>query len=155
MPKPRKSRCLPVVTSTSMVEQFLCPGCVCGHDTTCGKYMVSEPELGGCDGHVLGTFIMPLPGLIALGMPKGFNRPNRGEDNLHSSSKMHIRTYPATSPKPTYDVFNIPVWVREEDGFLFVRVAMPRVGDWAIDIIEGGKATDFPGVQDVTNLEYD
>jgi hypothetical protein len=44
---------------------------------------------------------------------------------------------------PEYDYLNVPVWCHEEDGFLFVRRAMPRMGDMAVDVIEGGKASEL------------
>lgn len=138
-----------------MVRKFLCPGCVCGHNTECGQYKEQEPGIGGCSGHVLGTFIMPAPGLIALGMPRGFNRPVSCVSENIRDGKMLIRTYPKGSTWPQYDVFNVPVWVREEEGFLFVRVAMPRIAGWAVDIIEGAHPSDYPEAKDVTSLEYD
>lgn len=145
-----------------MVEKFLCPGCVCGSDTKCGKYKTnSDPGAFNCEGHVLGTIIMPAPGNIALGMPKGFNRPGYCQMNKRTHNQMNIRLWPSRTLEeggavyPDWNDFNIPVWVLDgqgdDAGFLFVRTAMPRVSGWIVDVIEGGLAMNVArGSTDMT-----
>lgn len=61
----------------AMVEQFQCPGCVVGRDTKCGSF---DPDVGYgffCKGQVLGTALGSPNNKIALGLPKGFNKPGR------------------------------------------------------------------------------
>lgn len=124
----------------AMVEKFQCPGCVAGSDTKCGYYKV-DPSCPMCTGHVMGTMMLPGPGNFALGVPKGFNRGGwcMGENRTHS--RMYFRFYPKGSKPYTYDYLNVPVWSLEKDGYLFVRVAQPRIAGWVVDVYEGGKAS--------------
>jgi hypothetical protein len=123
-----------------MIEQFQCPGCVSGSDTKCGKFVEEE---GRCASHIAGTFMMP-GGHIALGLPKGFNKTGMYYDSLtskyDSTSKTNIHLY--TKDQHELAAFwnncNIPVWALERDGFLFVRVYMPRVNFGMVQVVEGG-----------------
>ena len=56
-----------------LVGLFQCPGCVAGSDPSCGRYEYDLKQLR-CIAHVIGTHI-GLGNPVALGMPKGFNRP--------------------------------------------------------------------------------
>jgi hypothetical protein len=141
-----------------LIEKFLCPGCVCGMNVDCGHY---KPGEGGdekpgfeCLGHVLGTVLMPGIGNIALGLPKGFNRPGYCPLCKRSPNQMPVRLWPAGT-HPKWDDFNIPVWALEKDGFLFVRTACPRVAYYFVDVFEGGKASELcPRAIDMTS-QYD
>jgi hypothetical protein len=124
----------------------------------CGQYKPGQKgdDKPGfeCQGHVLGTMLMPVIGSIALGLPKGFNRPGYCQMNKRSHNQMSVRLWPAGT-HPDWDDFNIPVWALEREGFLFVRTAMPRVAYWFVDVIEGGKASELcPRAIDMTS-KYD
>ena len=98
-------------TKIELVEQFCCPGCVAGSDTSCGSY---EPSTygAGCDNHAAGTLMMP-GGKIALGLPKGFNRVGATlgkRDGFYSES--NIRCWPK-GDAPDWDHLNVPVWAME------------------------------------------
>lgn len=140
----------------AMVEEFQCPGCVCGSDTKCGAFKKDEvPGYGAaCKGHVLGTYIMGA-GHIALGLPKGFNKSGRDPSNPdQTSNQMDIRLYPKGTPRPVWNNLNVPVWAMEKDGFLFVRTYSPRVNRGRVDIIEGGTLAEVPQALDVSKF-YD
>lgn len=136
-----------------MVEKFLCPGCVCGMDTNCGKYDPSEDYGYMCGGHVLGTSIN-LSIKIALGLPKGFNRSAPMEDRKSGMVKMNIRLFSRGCRKPEYDHLNVAVWAMEQDGFLFVRTYCPRIADQYVDVIEHGTLDMVPDAVDVSKF-YD
>lgn len=141
-------------TRDDLVTKYLCPGCVAGSDTECGKY---EPQDGGCSAHVLGTSIFPAPGNIALGMPKGFNRPGWCQLEKRTHNQMPIRVWPK-GEAPTWDWLNVPVWALEHEGDLFVRTVCPRTAALFVDVIEGGKAAELcPQAINVTERydEYD
>jgi hypothetical protein len=81
-----------------LIEEFICPGCVCGSDTNCGKFE-NGPTEGSCKEHVLGTFILGL-GNFSLGLPKGFNRPGwkiYPKDTVDCYSQMYINVWPEGS----------------------------------------------------------
>jgi len=136
-----------VKTFKQMVEEFQCPGCVCGMDVHCGSYKVSrEGEKGGgaCKGHVLGT-MMGLGNSIALGLPRGFDKP--GYDYYakppRAKNRMTIRLWP-NGTKPDWDHLNVPVWFLEKDGTLFVRTFMPRINHGVVDVVDGGTSGMVP-----------
>ena len=141
-----------------MVERFQCPGCVCGSDTKCGKYV---SEGGSCKGHVLGTKMLGI-GNFALGLPKGFNRAGHeyapSKEHPHRS-QMHIRLWPEGT-EPEWNHLNIPVWALEgkhtkdsdHDGFLFVRTYQPRINHTIVEVIEGGTLDLVPNATDVSKF---
>lgn len=142
-----------------MVEKFLCPGCVVGVNTKCGKYRSqyqNEGEEGSCGSWVAGTTLLGV-GTFALGLPKGFNRvgttfrtdPMTGKLELTSAVKMEVRLHPKSAPPPTWDRLNVAVWAMEKDGFLFVRTYSPRVNRSYVDVIEGGTLDMCPGALNV------
>lgn len=135
------------------VERFQCPGCVCGSDTECGEYRFSE-EHQRCTGHVLGTMIMPI-GNVALGMPKGFDRPgiehDQKNERFRTRNTIDVRFWDFDR-HPEWDHLNVPVWAMEEDGFLFVRTFAPRVNMTWIDVIEGGTLGLVPNAIDVSTF---
>ena len=100
------------------VEQYQCPGCVAGCDTTC----FSEHETGiGCGKHCAGTIIFPGIGNVFLGMPKGFNRLGEFTHMI----PLVFNTF--ESSECPYDKYNIPSWkFLSKDGHTFVRGLMPR-----------------------------
>lgn len=139
----------------TMVEEFQCPGCVCGGDVSCGHYKpVAKPgeKNGGCDAHVLGTTIMG-PGhfvKFALGLPKGFNRPTWCMRDGGPENQMFIRLWEKPEDAAgVWDRFNVPVWAMEREGHLFVRTVSPRVGWQFVDVIKGGTVEMVPQAIDV------
>ncbi len=141
------------MTTEEMVEKFLCPGCVVGSDTKCGRYKAPD-DYHGCLSHCLGTRIMPGIGLIALGMPKGFNRAWKFNEEGNKMLEAHhpvIQLYPAPEKPQTFDWLNVPVWALEHEGFLFVRCMRPRISVVFDMIVEGGKAAEIcPQATNVT-----
>jgi len=139
------------MTGEEMVKEFLCPGCVCGMDTTCGRYKRGENDYSAagyyaCMGHVLGTSILGI-GNIALGMPRGFQRPPRlrGENNTTQHvNLMEIHLAPKGCPLPVMDKFNIPTWAMEKGGFLFLHVVSPRINYVRTFVLEGRTFSELP-----------
>ena len=127
-----------------LVEQFQCPGCVCGSDTKCGRYQYDPRELR-CVSHVLGIHL-GLGNRVALGLPKGFNKP--GWEGGETRNKMDIRLFPK-GETPKWDNLNVPVWAMEQDGFLFVRTLAPRINFSWVDVIEGGTLSMTPNAINV------
>lgn len=117
-----------------LVEEFQCPGCVAGFDTDCGSYNYGKREMR-CTSHICGTRL-GIGNVIALGMPKGFNKPGLRE-NGKARNKIDIRLWKKGN-HPDWDNLNIPVWAMERDGFLFVRTFAPRINFTWVDVIEGG-----------------
>lgn len=105
--------------------------------------------------------MLPGAGLVALGMPKGFNRPGVFWDKADEPQQPHhmtIRLYPEGAELERYNKFNIPVWALERNGFLFMRIAQLRLGTMMVDVVEGGKASEIcPQAIDMTPHyeEYD
>lgn len=132
-----------------MVEKFQCPGCVGGNDTKCGSYSY-DTNKRRCTSHVLGTFTSE-GGNIALGMPKGFNKPGWNDERTRILVKINVEMW-TKGEKPEYNHLNVPVWALEQDGYLFVRVYSPRVNVTGIDIVEGGTLKDVPQAIDVSTF---
>jgi len=135
------------MTVEEMVERFLCPGCVCGGDVRCGHYRPDGSYGHRCEGHVLGTVMLPV-GNFALGLPRGFNRPGPRDDRATTRNTMVVRLW-AGGRRPEWDRFNVAVWAMERDGFLFVRTYVPRLNDAMVDVVEGGSLAMAPGAVDV------
>jgi hypothetical protein len=138
-----------------MIEQFQCPGCVCGTNTSSGCYK-PDPTGFRCIEHVAGTIVSGI-GTINLGLPRGFNRvtKNPGREN-----RSNIRLYENLQDHPGYNFLNIPVWAMEttEKGMniLIVRCYMPRINHDFVDIILNGRLEDLkkdhPNVYDVSQF---
>lgn len=142
-----------MTTVKQMIEKFQCPGCVAGSDTRCGSYKSDEKPGDMCTSHVIGT-VMSGAGNIALGLPRGFNRSGYCVEKKFTHNKMLIRFWPKGT-LPEWNVFNIPVWVKTQDGYMFVRTYSPRVGWTYVDVIEDGTIESAVGAQNVTDLEMD
>ena len=116
------------ITNKELIEEYQCPGCVCGSDVTCGKYKKSDTL--ACGGHCAGTTVSGI-GRIFLGMPKGFNRLGPDKD-LTIWIYDNIKDF-------TYDKFNIPVWkYKNSNGHIFVRGIMPRLNQAFLQIFKSG-----------------
>ena len=134
-----------------MVEEFQCPGCVCGSGVS-DCYQEDDPGFF-CKNHVAGTLMAGI-GILNLGLPKGFNRvqlnKHRSQDSVNN-----IRLF-EEGDLPKYDYLNVPVWVMEKEGYLFVRCYFPRVNWDFVDVIKGGKIEDVqkthPHVYDVSEF---
>lgn len=133
-----------------LVEEFQCPGCVCGMDITCGAFqLATDHNAIECIGHVIGTHLMGV-GSIAIGLPKGFCRPgnHRVSGEWKHRNQMNIRLWPEGT-HPNWDRFNVPVWAMVKDGYLFVRTYAPRINSTWTDVVEGGTLELVPGADDV------
>jgi len=133
-------------TIIEMVEEFQCPGCVCGSDTKCGFYK-NDKDLNACSSHVLKTFILGI-GYIAIGLPRGFCRPGPNEG---IKNKMAIRLWD-DGKYPAWDKLNIAVWAMEEEGTLFVRTYSPRINYSVVDVIDGGTLDMCPNAINVAEF---
>lgn len=138
------------MTKIEMIEEFICPGCVNGSDTKCGKYE-SEivnvqtggvniySEWGSCENHCLGTIIHGV-GNIALGLPKGFNKSSMCPIKERTHSKMGIRTWTEDAINflndDMWDNLNLPVWYLHKNNILFVRTYSPRIDRGYVDVAE-------------------
>jgi len=101
------------------IEEYQCPGCICGGDIECFK---SNQNGGvGCGKHAAGTFITQV-GAIFLGIPKGFNRLGVQRDLV----PLIFETFESFS-WGQYDKWNIPTWkYLSKKGHTFVRGIVPR-----------------------------
>jgi len=108
------------------IEEYQCPGCVCGGDIEC--FQPNTIDGIGCGKHVIGTTIMGV-GKIILGLPKGFNRIG-----LQSDLKPYIfESYEKSDWK--YNKFNVPIWKHyNKNGHTIVRGIMPRKNETFIHI---------------------
>ena len=104
-----------------------------GSDTKCGTFKPNEYNIEGCGAcatHYPGTAIMGA-GKIYLGLPRGMNKVGDcppGEQRIRLWEKGFA---------PKWDVFNIPVWYKQEGEDLIVKTVQPRRMRIWIDIIEG------------------
>ena len=117
-----------------MIEEFQCPGCVCGHDTECGHFELQEDDGGfRCSGHVPGTSMLGF-GRFMLGLPIGFNRFTElpKEDRRAKISLL------LSDASVDFNKFNVPVWAMVHEGNTFVRVYSPRV-DWTRVVVWEGE----------------
>lgn len=88
------------------VEEYQCPGCINGSNTSCYE----KDEYGvGCGKHDSGT-MMSYVGSIFLGMPKGFNRvgPHDGEQRMKITIFNSFEELGKLWGE--YDKFNVPCW---------------------------------------------
>ena len=106
------------------VENYQCPGCVNGMDTSCYE----RASLGvKCCKHVAGTLISGI-GKIYLGMPIGFNR-------IGPNEFMNFDIFETFDSGWGYDLWNIPVWKHlTKDGHVLVRGLSPRTNTTFIHI---------------------
>jgi hypothetical protein len=126
------------MTRDEMVKEFVCPGCVLGPNAMegCPQYKPGEYNIG-CTSHVLGTLLLPL-GNIALGLPKGFNRPGYCQLEKRTHNQMEIRVWPTDAlPSGHFNWLNLPTWALYKDGCTFVRTYSPRTNRSIVDVIEG------------------
>ena len=131
------------------INEYQCPGCVCGCDLTCGSY--KKDNIGsGCGGHVVGTICSNI-GHIFLGLFTGFNRRGPIKEmplTIFESQKQQEGIF-------DYDIFNIPVWkYKNEAGHIFVRGLSPRINMPFLHIILDG---DFKKIDcaEITKKQLD
>lgn len=118
-----------------MITEFQCPGCSCGTwAKDCDQLKIdTQTEEGSfrgsfrCSSHHAGTIMVGF-GKILLGMPVGFNKIRAEKVLIHLADQDNFCSF---------NRFNIPVWVMEKDGFLFVRVFCPRISLSHILVIQG------------------
>lgn len=116
-----------------LVEEYQCPGCVCGSDVECYEDSKCPGSLD-CSAHVAGTMIAPGVGRIFLGLPAGFNRLGMAE-----KTKISIfRNWKDIQAAWSYDTFNVPVWkYLDERGNTLVRGLSPRINNSWIHVLLG------------------
>jgi hypothetical protein len=103
----------------NIIEEYQCPGCVCGCDISCYKKGYDDDSIE-CSKHV---------GRIFLGMPIGFNRLG-----MCKETKIHIFEKPSWE----YGMFNIPVWkFLDKNGNTLLRGLCPRTNYPWIHILIG------------------
>jgi len=114
-----------------MVEEYQCPGCVCGSDTACFKKNPDDARCMACDKHIAGTMISGGIGSVFLGLPKGFCR-------LGFAKKTKISIYAEVKHGWGYDFLNVPVWKHlDKNGNTLVRGICPRINMPWIHIFMG------------------
>lgn len=102
------------------IEEYQCPGCVCGMDITCFE---ASTDSVGCGKHVAGTMISNI-GSIFLGMPRGFNRLGPRLEN----EQMPIFIFEELKDGWDYGKFNVPTWKHKDKfGNVLIRGMCPRV----------------------------
>lgn len=130
----------------ALVEEYQCPGCVCGHQPSSGCFEAAEDGTLSCEAHVAGTLVSGV-GTINLGLPHGFNRLGFQDQK---KSKNTIRLYASKETMPVYNRFNVAVWAMVHQGNLLVRCYLPRVNQTYVDVIKDGTLDNLPeGVIDV------
>lgn len=139
----------PTTEQVKMIEEFHCPGCVCGSNLKCGAFKfrteIAPYAWFRCDAQAPGTRVF-LGGLSHLGMPKGFNKVGPREDGESTNVRLALDAPPTNT---AWDKLNVAVWAMVKDGFLFVRTFVPRRNFGMIDVIRDGKLSDVPGAIDV------
>ncbi len=87
-------------------------------------------------------------------MPKGFCNVGDISNNLTNEKRTHnIRLYSNPEDVYPYDRLNVPVWVMEHEGYLFIRGLSPRINMTFIDIVKDGKIKDIcPNATDVSEF---
>ena len=140
------------MNAKEMIEEYQCPGCVCGSDTSCGKYKESTAFNGVfCESWVPGTIVWP-NGAIALGMPKGFNK---GHKPYRAPSFNDRGNYPMsflTSDQTfEFNKFNVAVWCLEMKNALFVRMFSPRINMTVTLVFDGKTQKDV--CPEATNIQ--
>jgi hypothetical protein len=142
------------------IEKYQCPGCVAGMDTSC-----FEPSQGvGCGRHCAGTRLMPVVGLIWLGMPTGFNRLGPVENNHKlyiwesldqlNGNRAAARVESVKDIPQWYDKFNVPVWKhRTKEGHVLVRGLHPRTNAPFSQIILSDEGFDQIPCAEITEAD--
>lgn len=115
-----------------MIEEFQCPGCVCGSDTECVEFEEFEPNVFQCKKHCMGTMSFP-GGKFALGLPRGFCKEGYHELRLSTDKPK----------KDEWDNLNIPVWALEQNGYLFIKTISPRINKITVSVYKDSKIEDI------------
>ncbi len=144
-----------MVTAKEMVETFQCPGCAHGENTRCGKFKLHEiPNdvsvedgrdlVGGfrCRNHVTTA---DHGGMVNLGLPVPFARVQyrKGREGVQTNIRLYLYV---VNWGTQWDVYNVPVWAMEKNGFLFVRTYSPRIDQSYVDVIHGGNVHTLQAV---------
>lgn len=132
-----------------MIEDLQCPGCVCGHNLSCGSYSLEEfDDYFRCSSYSCGTFMVGGDFKIALGFPRGFNRIQNNKD---------IFLFEKISDSWGSDntLFDFSVWKGRHDGRVFLRVAQPRKGKIQVHAFHSDEGYDDVKCPDVTDVDMD
>lgn len=151
------------IIKMGMIKRLQCSGCVCGHDPAeCSSFRPIEDTVGfSCQGWVPGTLIIPDPGLICLGLPKGFNIVGPFIQKAELGKQRYVNLFSSPEDLPKREVsatnlfegywnkLNVPVWAMEYDGYLFVKTYAPRKNIMWVSVIKGGTMALFDSYPDV------
>ena len=151
------------VIQKNMIKNFQCDGCVCGSDPDECSAFKPNKHCGAffCESWIPGTICAPSPGLICLGLPKGFNIIGEhitgeairkfGYIFLHESPDDILKNpISATNIFSGYwNKLNIPVWAMEHKGYLFVKTYSPRKNRMWVSVIKGATMSLFDSYPDV------
>ena len=135
-------------THGKMIEEFQCPGCVCGHNIECERFLLQETNgYFWCDGHVPGTRLLGSRSpRMCIGLPRGFCRFSE-KDPREQIMRLWVN-----GSNPKWDNLNIAVWAMEWNGYLFVRTYMPRVDISVVDVVKNGTLEMIPNAIDVSEF---
>lgn len=126
------------------IENYQCPGCVCGSDISC----VESGDGLECGKHVPGTMVYPGVGTIFLGLGTGFNR-------VGSVNEMRIKCFNKPSDGWGFDKYNVPVWKYLDDkGNTIVRGMSPRINAPFLHIFLGNHIDEIECLE-ITNEDLD
>lgn len=107
------------------IKKYQVPGCVNDFDET--KINQDNESYEWSDHHP-GTLLFPRPGLIFLGMPKGFRNLGSMQGNKEYLKINIFESYEHLQKVWAYDKFNVPCWkYKNELEHVFVRGLSPRI----------------------------
>jgi hypothetical protein len=138
------------------IQQYQCPGCIngCGvSDCEKSPLKTEGPIEKGCPNHSPGTILGGL-GVIALGLPKGFNRYGTSKAEpieVWESFDQMIEKNPNLGT-----IFSIPVWKHlDEHGNTITRWYSPRTNaGWSMVILKDCRHR-MPNTMEVSKEEID
>lgn len=122
----------------NIIEQYQCPGCINGDDTSCFKKKDIKKDIS-CKKHSAGTMIFGI-GPIFLGLPTGFNR-------LGFQNNLNICIYENTN-NGFGDKLNVFVWkYLDSYGNTLVRGLSPRINSPFLHIYVGNHISNIDCIE--------
>ena len=151
------------MTRKEIIERFICSGCICGSNTSCGNFFTERKtdritivRAKGCANHLTGTSMFCGGQIIRFAprMPVGFSKSKNIDGEFENRFDIEVYTKDEIDEfKLELNYLNIPVWAMEEDGFLFVRIYSPRINLGRIAIVEDGTMDLVPEALDVKEFQ--
>ena len=114
-----------------LIQEYQCSGCISGGSIRCGSYEKQSDYGERCISHYPGTMMLGA-GKMYLGLPRGMNKVG---DFKSEKGDSRIRIW-VDGNKPEWDMFNLPVWCKQDGDNLIVKTVMPRRMEIHIDIIQ-------------------